>query len=444
MSFTYVHLSDIHFGQEHGGEVIVNRDAKERLIEDVSREIAKLPGANAKGVIVTGDIAYGGKQYEYKDAADWLDKVARAAGCAITDIQVVPGNHDIDRSEMSISAEWMLSEIAQKGEAELDRFLANDRDRALLYARFTSYLPFAEGYNCPLDVEGGLASVRTLELAPGRSLRFIGLNSALVCKTKDAKGELLLGARQRVLPLKDGEELVVLCHHPLEWLQDSADAKRFVLSRARVLITGHEHTPRLRLEPGSDDCHIMILEAGATVPPTASGPFTYTYNLVEFSWDQGIDGLRVRVHPRAWDDNKKRFVADDVRLGGRDPVFSLGCPNYRNSSPRADYGERRANDLRKLSDPMTIEVAIERSDAGTETVPPGYPLTLLRFFRDLTEGQRLAVLVKLGALPDDWSETLPHSQERQIVDRLVSSGRLAELNEAIEFHRRHTSGGTND
>ena len=91
--------------------------------------------------------------------------------------------------------------------------------RASLYARFNAYIPFAEGYNCALDCAGGLASEKIFPLAHGRELQFIGLNSALVCQKKDEEGKLLLGARQRVLPVQPGREIVVLSHHPLHWLQ---------------------------------------------------------------------------------------------------------------------------------------------------------------------------------------------------------------------------------
>jgi Calcineurin-like phosphoesterase len=157
MSVAFVHLSDIHFGQERGGVVVVHDDAKERLIEDVASSVETLPKHRAAGII-TGDTAYAGKAVEYKAAADWLDKVAAAAKCAITDILVVPGNHDIDREQISSSAEWQLSEIETKGETALDKFLANDQDRAILYARFAAYIPFAEAYNCSMDCHGGLAS----------------------------------------------------------------------------------------------------------------------------------------------------------------------------------------------------------------------------------------------------------------------------------------------
>lgn len=96
MSIAFVHLSDIHFGQEKGGNLNIDNDAKAQLLIDVRKVVATLPEGRAAGLIVTGDIAHGGSEREYKDAGDWLDKVSEAAGCSITDVQLVPGNHDID------------------------------------------------------------------------------------------------------------------------------------------------------------------------------------------------------------------------------------------------------------------------------------------------------------------------------------------------------------
>jgi hypothetical protein len=61
-----------------------------------------------------------------------------------------------------------------------------------------------------------------------------------------------------------------------------------------------------------------------------------------------------------------------------------------------------------------------------------FPLLLLRFFRDLTVAQRLAVLVKLGAIPSDWIDPLSHSAERRVLDGLRNSNRLRELESAID------------
>jgi predicted phosphodiesterase len=265
MPVAYVHLSDIHFGQERGGDRITNDDVKKELIGDAARQVAEHFGKPATGIIVTGDVAYGGKEKEYTEAGLWLDQLAAAVGCSPTAVQLVPGNHDIDRNEISGACTLMLEKIIADGEPQLDKFLKSEQDMALLYAKFAAYGPFAEAYDCPLDRAGGHASDRRVELAPGRFLRFIGLNSALICSANDVEGKLLLGAAQRVLPRTPGEELVVLCHHPLNWLRDSEDILPYVRSRARVLVTGHEHQPSLKIEQTEIGRDLMTLTAGATV-----------------------------------------------------------------------------------------------------------------------------------------------------------------------------------
>jgi hypothetical protein len=427
MSIAFVHLSDIHFGQEKGGELVIHNDAKDRLVEDVARVVKTIPAGFASGIIVSGDIAYSGKKNEYAAAGAWLDRVANAAGCAITDIQLVPGNHDVDRDEISRALGLMLQEIADRGEPALDEFLNSQRDRELLYARFSAYEPFAQAYNSPLDVGGGTAGDRTVELAPGRSLRFVGLNSALICSKKDVEGRLLLGARQRVLPRTPGCELVVIAHHPLKWLQDSEDARRYLTARARVFISGHEHTPAVCLENVREGVDLLTLAAGATVPPVANETFTYTYNILEFDWDSDRDALSVIVHPRAWSEDNKDFEIDQARLGGNRPRFVLGCPNFR-EAPRpvaVATPKPQSSAVPPIQEAGVIE---ERKEPS---VPAKYSLLRLRFFRDLTAAQRLNVLLKLRALPADWRQTLVHSMEQRILDSLQRTGRLDELEFAM-------------
>ena len=114
---------------------------------------------------------------------------------------------------------------------------------------------------------------------------------------------LLIGARQRVLPTKPGVEIVVLAHHPMCWLQDGPDALSYIRNRARVLITGHEHNPTVDTEPTPNGHSLLIMAAGATVPPSDE-TLLYTYNIIEFSLDEAGEKLVVTVHPRSWQDEK--------------------------------------------------------------------------------------------------------------------------------------------
>ncbi|MFD2052028.1 metallophosphoesterase [Mesorhizobium calcicola] len=405
-------------------------------------------GGVAKGLIVTGDIAYAGKPEEYAVAAKWLDRLASAVRCPRTAVKLVPGNHDIDRDRISAGCTYLINEILTGGETKLDEFLADADDCKALYNRFVGYEPFALETYCPLHPGGGIASDSSEELAPGRYIRFFGLNSALICsKRKDEEGKLILGAAQRVLPMDPGVELVVLCHHPLHCLQDSVDARKYVRNRARVFISGHEHKPDLQIETIEDGCDLMMLASGATVPPKVENGYTYTYNLLTFDWCSKEDKLSVEVVPRAWNDDKKRFEADDVRLGGHKPRNLLASPNFRRGAPPVVAVQ--AEPAVQLV-PDALHPALERREdlpAGYVAAPEPAPsqsapvaamndaafqLVLLKFFRDLTAAQRLKVLIDLDALPDDWNEELTLMMERNLIEDLVKDGRLDANKSSIE------------
>ena len=427
MSIGLVHLSDIHFGQERGGQTRIHEDVRESLIEDVGLAVRDLEAGRASGIIVTGDIAFGGRQCEYEQAATWLDRVADAAGCDQTSVQMVPGNHDIDRSQITKATRLMLDKIAEEGEAALDEFLGEEADREMLFRRFSAYRPFAAGYRCPLDTDAGLAEAHVAKLAPGRSLRFIRLNSALVCSTNDEKGKLLLGARQRVLRKQAGEELVVLCHHPLHWFRDSEDAMRYVRNRARIFISGHEHRPGVCVKPVDEDRDLMMLAAGAAIPPAAGDGYTYCYNLLEFKWEETRDRLSVRVRPREWADNLKRFACGSGDMNGNGSESFLKCPNFRNA-PAAEVGEAGEDETEGASETVQVHV-LNEPDAGAGEGPMGesYSLMLLRFFRDISSSQRLGILAALGALPPDLQGAVNETMERRAFDSLVKAGRSGEL-----------------
>lgn len=437
MSVSFVHLSDIHFGQERDSRIFVHDDVREQLIDDVRKVAAALPAGRAFGIIVTGDITYAGKKEEYDAAAHWLDRVAAAVGCPPFQIQVVPGNHDIDRDEISGSMRLMLGAISEGGNAELDRFLGNDRDREIIYDRFKAYRGFSEAYDCPLDTTGRYAIGRQVELAEGRYLRFVRINSALLCSGKEKEQDLLLGARQFVIPRAPGEEMVVLVHHPLNWFKDNADARRYVRSRVRVFISGHEHNPNVDVENVEDGCDVMMIAAGATVPPKPDETYTYTYNVIEFDWDATEDALAVTMYPRAWNPEFTRFEADDKRLGGKEPKFVLASPNFREAGPPpvvAAPQPQEANVAKATADGSVVEV-VPTADAGREAkvVPmtDGFQMVLLRFFRELTEGERLRILVELGAISGSTTERLTQTVERRLLELLVKRGQIAEVDAMI-------------
>jgi calcineurin-like phosphoesterase family protein len=438
VSAVVVHVSDIHFGQERDHVVHIHDDVKEQLISDAAEVIAGLPGGVAQGILVTGDIAHSGTREQYEAAGRWLDKLAGQIGCPIHRVQMVPGNHDLDRTKLSIGGKQLLDFIRAGGAAEYEMVVANANDRATLFSRFEEYGRFCIGYNCALDEEARFATNLRIEVGPSRWIRFIRLNSSLLCTGEegDKAPELMMGARQFTIPRMLCEENVVLVHHPLHWYKDANDIRQYIRSRARVFISGHEHNPKVAIDEVERGCDVMMLAAGAAVPFKSNETYTYTYNIIEFDWDNHLDALAVTMHPRAWNAEKTCFEPDDKRLGGKERRFVLGSPNFRKCKPLPAEGG--AGDLLMSVEAVSSEPAVElvpseaaETDAGeTPPMPPvaeGYELALLRFFRDLLENERLRILLELGAIPPNSDERITQGVERMLFDWLAREGRLPEV-----------------
>ncbi|MGI8465687.1 MULTISPECIES: metallophosphoesterase [Pectobacteriaceae] len=443
MPAIFVHLSDIHFGQERDDRLHIHGDVKQQLIVDAREVISKIAGGSANGILVTGDIAQSGQWSEYQEAAKWLDELASNIGVEIHCVQMVPGNHDLDRSKLSYAGQKILDHIRDGGAPEFDAILSNPTDRAALFARFEDYDRFSFGYNCPLNNEGAYASEMEVQLAPGRTIRFIRLNSSLLChgKERGEHPELMIGARQFTIPREDGVENIILVHHPLGWYKDQEQVRDYIRSRARVFISGHEHDPKVTIDNVDEGCDVLMLAAGATVPYQSDEVYTFTYNIIEFDWDEEIDGLSVTMHPRAWNPRRTCFESDDKRLGGSDPHFRLHSPSFR-KAPRPEHSDQqvRALSVEEVESPFEmsgIDVSMKNSTAETiilamsPDTTSGYETARLRFFRDLYEGERLRILVELGALTENFNERMTQGLERRLFDKLVRDGHLESIETMI-------------
>ncbi|MHC8364040.1 metallophosphoesterase [Pseudomonas sp. LS2P72] len=443
MPAVFIHVSDIHFGQEKDDRIHIHADVKQQLITDAKEVVSKIAGGTAHGILVTGDIAQTGRWSEYEAAGIWLDELAASVGVQIHRVQMVPGNHDLDRTKLSFAGQHILDHIRAGGTREYEEILNNPTDRAALFARFEDYGRFSFAYNCPLNNEGAFASEMEVNLAPGRAIRFIRFNSSLLCHggERDEHPELILGARQFTIPRTSGVENVVLVHHPLSWYKDQDQVRDYIRSRARVFISGHEHDPKVSIDNVEDGCDVMMLAAGATVPFKSDDVYTFTYNIIEFDWDEEIDGLSVTMHPRAWNTQRTCFEADEKRLGKKDPHFRLASPFFRKAA-RPDaaptvspVGALEGEENAWPVEPTIEMIPMESPEGEPQVMQPiveGYETARLRFFRDLLEGERLRILFELDALPKSFNESMSQGLERKLLDMLVRNGKLSEVEKMID------------
>lgn len=198
-----------------------------------------------------------------------------------------------------------------------------------------------------------------------------------------------------------------------------------------MFISGHEHDPSFNLDPVETGCDLLMLAAGATTPPKETAEYTFTYNFIRFDWDAESHGLRVEVYPRIWSADGTCFLKNETLKGGDKNPAVLACPNFRIDVDLASVKpDTSMPDTQELS-PFAVETTAG-GQAEASPMEDGFALELLRFFRDLTGAQRLAVLIRVGALPADWSEPLNHSAERRALDLMRTDGRTHELKEIID------------
>ena len=111
MSTSIIHLSDIHIKSEN--DSIFSK--KEELINTCINNVS-----NKDNIIIvfSGDIAYSGKESQYKLATDFINELMEQLALkGVNAIQVlcVPGNHDCDFDNKSKVRDALIKHVAEDG-----------------------------------------------------------------------------------------------------------------------------------------------------------------------------------------------------------------------------------------------------------------------------------------------------------------------------------------
>ncbi len=239
---TIFHATDLHM--------------REASVEHIKRRVAALSkyisaeDLNPDLIVFSGDAAFAGTADEYALAETHFFKPVRSAlRVPEKHVILVPGNHDVDRTQISVPELDALRKLSNTQEAgkELEKAASG-------WKRTKSYQSFVEekrpGANSSVTVTsffGGLAHATLLEIR-GIKIGIAGFNSAWLCANDSDKGNLFLTETQvqKVCDAIDSCHLrIAVVHHPLDWLNTNditlagADLKR----RFHMLLSGHLHEP---------------------------------------------------------------------------------------------------------------------------------------------------------------------------------------------------------
>lgn len=304
---TFLHLSDLHFTTTDA-DTQFDRDVKIR--EALLADLGKDGRTKFDAILVTGDIAYHGRAEEFARAKAWLEEVRTATGSPPEALFVVPGNHDVNHTKVSEgSSLWELHQSLRAPMSHEDRLASLEKklhDPFDFLNAMVDYRAFAAEHGCPTNPRE-LAWSQVLDdkhlLEDGTTVRFHGLNSALVSDHEDTKANLLIGTQFHHFDAQPKYVNVVLCHHPHAWLIDGSQANDFFRTQAHVVLCGHDHDPRCYMEGGS-----LRVFAGAVHPNRRESRWEPCYHVLRLSVSTAAKReLTASVETRVWRDKDKCF-----------------------------------------------------------------------------------------------------------------------------------------
>lgn len=401
-----LHLSDIHFRVPYclDPSTDVDHPVRKALTNDISRMVSRL--GNVDVIMVSGDIAFSGKAREYEAATKWFSEVAKAANCPHSRIFMVPGNHDVVRAtadeRKTRGTRLVIKEkkLGPERDKELQDTLLDEHMGNHLLAPMTEYNIFSAPYGCDLTPERPFW-IEELPLSHGWTLKIHGLTTTFFSGPEDdSKGNLYLGALQRVFSPEDGIVRLALFHHPPDWLIDCESFDDALWEHCSLHLFGHKH--RQRYLPSAKS---VRLAAGAVNPSRNESNWEPGYNLVKISIAEngGRYSLNTESFLRNWQANPDRFVG---KIGDDDlEIFShsvrLTCKPLQDSpAHKSEVKMERTNPGGKRRDSKENE-EMENSKLLRD---------LVFHFWQLSPSQRRRTMQTLNLLEDSDNE-LPETQQ---------------------------------
>lgn len=221
----WIHISDLHFDPLSDGR------CTQQLRESLPSYIIE-HHITADYLFLTGD--YRNAKYCREDkkglaktSVDFILDIADAAKIDTANIHVIPGNHDLDRTD---DVE-RISAIKNRYDADSGRI--DEEDLAFLLGRFD----FFKCLYCELEDRGikTVWSERTPLLHPYvcfDDFNLLYLNTCIVCNSDADRHDLIIGNYDLYRSLEEirrknpNKPIIVLAHHAMEYLRD--DEKKTV------------------------------------------------------------------------------------------------------------------------------------------------------------------------------------------------------------------------
>lgn len=278
--------------------------------------------------ICTGDVADKGHETEFTKMQQWFSKwLLSDSGLALgkDQVLVVPGNHDVNRGNISHSAQVLHNSIHEKNSHdEIAKHITTEDSHRLLVARLKDYRKFA-GFVSSVATE--LDGSWQHHINTGRyRLEIEGLSSSWLSFNSKEDGWLVVGKCQlqkfRSNRVQNAFRLAVI-HHPLASLLecDRTSLEQEFRNHYDIVLRGHLHaaTAKHVHEHGKQYREI------ATGALYAGSEYRNGFNVLEFDFET----RKLSISAFTWFDGKwerDRMTYPPNGIEQVDLQFSLATP----------------------------------------------------------------------------------------------------------------------
>jgi hypothetical protein len=242
MKTLILHLSDVHI--QSANDPIIARRTK--IIEAIRNIEFALDGA---AVVVSGDIAYSGKEDQYLSAMEFVESLCRDMQRELNQSAripciVVPGNHDCDFTRGSALRDLVLERLNADAslisDASIVQVCCGVQDEFFQFLNAVSFPP--------IQLTSRVGYTYAVKIGD-ESIAFHCYNTAVSSKLEERAGSLICALRGS--ESRDGASLVIaVLHHPYNWLipSNARALRREIEKNSDIVLTGHEHEHTRRVQ----------------------------------------------------------------------------------------------------------------------------------------------------------------------------------------------------
>jgi hypothetical protein len=283
-------LGDIHVREGRANTVL----ERAQLIASAVRTL--VAPASELYLILAGDIAFSGKDAEYKLAEVFvrgLQQELKKLPPQYRGTATIPGNHDCNFDEGGDLREPTIAGVA----AKLATIEPNGKAAAELLSVQKEFFGFLAAVSSPPHPSTALSW--TVKFSGEHDIVFRCLNTAWVSMFKERAGQILYPPQAIPTVEGDADLVCTVMHHPYGWFEPNNRRmlKRMLETSSDLVLTGHEHESEIYSKTASDGTVTNFVEGAALYDPGVRDngfnvilldPKTSTYQVATFYWQNDL------------------------------------------------------------------------------------------------------------------------------------------------------------